>query len=234
MLDKAFVPYTLAHGLLADFSNDEFPTKIYGFDKKVQILDINHTYFGYIYEGQTILHCAAGEFTLKPGMYFCLPAGGALFGSGRGIAIARLGYQGVFSLGGPLETTGRLLYIDGCRDSLLIPPVRKGDPCLNALYFPPGINQTPHTHPSMRVGMIVSGRGECITEDEVIPLEPGQVFVIPAGGLHSFRTEDSQMVVCAYHPDSDCGPTDESHPMVNRTLVNGVSASLLEEIRTYA
>ena len=236
MPNKAFVPYELAHGLLADLSEDEFPTQLRGFDGTVHILDLcaNGTHFGYVYEGQVILHCASGVFTLKLGMYFSLPGGGTLRGEGRGIAIARLGYQGVFSLGGPLETTGRLLYIDGCRDSLLIPPVRKGDPCLNALYFPAGINQTPHTHPSMRIGIIVSGQGECITEDEVIPLVPGQVFVIPAGGLHSFRTEDSPMVVCAYHPDSDCGPTHEAHPMVNRTLVNGIPASHLEEIRTRA
>lgn len=233
-MSKAFIPYSLDHGLLADLSTDEFPTKLYGFDKKVQSLDTSHTYFGYIYEGQSILHCTSGVFTLKAGMYFSLPGGGVLFGNGRGIVIARLGYQGMFSIGGPVESTGRLLYIDGCRDSLLIPPVKLGDPCLNALYFPAGIQQTQHFHPSMRIGIVVSGRGECLTEDEVIPLEPGQVFVIPAGGLHSFRTEDSPMVVCAYHPDSDYGPTDESHPMINRTWVNGVSASQLEEIRTYA
>ena len=29
------------------------------------------------------------------------------------------------------------------------------------------------------------------------------------------------MDVIAYHPDSDWGPTDVEHPMVNRTLVEG-------------
>ena len=29
------------------------------------------------------------------------------------------------------------------------------------------------------------------------------------------------MDVIAYHPDSDWGPTDETHPMVNRTFVEG-------------
>ncbi len=236
MLNKAFVPYPLDHGLLADLSLDEFPTQLCGFTRKVHTLDLctNGSHFGYVHEGQVILHCASGVFTLRAGMYFSLPGSGTLFGEGQGIVITRLGYQGMFSIGGPIESTGRLLYIDGCRDSLLIPPVMKGDPCLNALYFPPGINQTPHTHPSMRIGMIVSGRGVCVTADEVIPLMPGQMFVIPAGGLHSFRTEDSPMVVVAYHPDSDCGPTDESHPMVNRTWINGISASQLEEIRTRA
>lgn len=40
------------------------------------------------------------------------------------------------------------------------------------------------------------------------------------------------MDVIAYHPDSDFGPQDEDHPMVNRTIVDGVSASKLEAIRT--
>ena len=40
------------------------------------------------------------------------------------------------------------------------------------------------------------------------------------------------MDVIAFHPDSDFGPTDIEHPMINRTIVNGVKASELENIRT--
>ncbi len=236
MLNKAFVPYPLVHGLLADLSEEEFPNVLIAWNKGILNLASGNfaTHFGYVFKGEPVLKTSNGDFTIREGMYFSAPGSATLLGDGQGIIISCLNYQGVFSVGGPIEPEGRLRYIDGCRDSLLIPPVMKGDPCLNALYFPPGINQTPHTHPSMRIGMIVSGAGECVTADEVIPLVPGQVFVIPGGGLHSFRTEDSPMVVVAYHPDSDVGPTDESHPMVNRTLVNGVSASLLEEIRTRA
>lgn len=235
-MTKAFIPYPLTHGLLVDLSKDEFPTALIHWNQGILRLTASHhvTYFGYVYRGEPLLKTSAGDFTLREGMYFSLPGGGTLLGEGQGIIISRLGYQGMFSIGGPIEPEGRLLYIDGCRDSLLIPPVLKGNPCLNGLYFPSGINQTPHTHPSMRIGMIVSGYGECVTADEVFPLEPGQVFVIPAGGLHSFRTLDSPMAVVAYHPDSDVGPTNESHPMVNRTLVNGVSAKFLKEIQTHA
>jgi hypothetical protein len=38
--------------------------------------------------------------------------------------------------------------------------------------------------------------------------------------------------VIAYHPDSDFGPTHEDHPMINRTMVGGVSASELPHLRT--
>lgn len=233
MTTKSFIPYSLTHGLLADLSNDEFPTRLRGFDGGWLTLLTAGTHYGYIWEGEPILMIEAGTFQLAAGMYFSVPGEGKLLG-GKGIVITRLGYQGVFSIGGPVEPTGRLLYIDGCRDSLLIPPVMQGDPCLNALYFPDGIDQTPHTHSSVRVGMIVSGRGECITPDETISLKPGQVFVIPAGGLHSFRTTDSPMVVIAYHPTSETGPTHELHPMRRSTLVNGVSSSQLQEIATRA
>ena len=135
--------------------------------------------------------------------------------------------------GGPVEDRGRLRYIDGCTDSLLIPPVKRGNPCLNALFFPPNINQTPHTHPSFRAGLVIAGEGECVLEDKVVPLLPGQAFLIREDGLHSFRTSPEQsLTVIAFHPDSDFGPQDEDHPMINRTIVNGISAAQIEEIRT--
>jgi hypothetical protein len=51
--------------------------------------------------------------------------------------------------------------------------------------------------------------------------------------LHYFKTPaDSSMTVIAYHPDSDVGSKDDDHPMVNRTIVDGVSAAKIDEIRT--
>ena len=47
-----------------------------------------------------------------------------------------------FQVGGPIEAMGRLRYIDGCTDSLLIPPWRRGEACLNHLHIPPGVEQT--------------------------------------------------------------------------------------------
>lgn len=235
-MNKAFLPYSLTHGLLADLSNNIFPTALLAWNKSILNLASNNftTHFGFVYGGDAVLKTSSGNFTLREKMYFSCPGPATLLGDGQGIVVSRMNYRGIFSIGGPIESNGRLLYIDGATDTLLIPPVMKGDPCLNALYFPADINQTQHTHPSIRVGIIISGRGECITENEIFTLEPGQVFVIPANGLHSFRTTDSPMSVIAFHPDSDYGPTNEVHPMINRTMVDGISASQLEEIRTYA
>ena len=52
---------------------------------------------------------------------------------------------------------------------------------------------------------------------------------------HAFETpEGSELDVVAFHPDSDFGPAPKDHPMVNRTIVDGVSASQLDGIRTTA
>ena len=85
--------------------------------------------FGLVFDGQPTLSGPAGSFTLSPGMCFSLPGAGSIGGAGRGIVAARLGYEGFFQIGGPVEAQGRLRFIDGCTDSLLIPPVLCGDPC---------------------------------------------------------------------------------------------------------
>jgi len=165
--------------------------------------------------------------------------------------------RSMFTIGGPLETdsngelTGALPYIDGCTDTILIHPQIQGTPCLNHLHFPPHIRQTRHTHPSGRVGIVIRGKGDCVLIEEGddgremtvrIPLRPGMVFVIPKDAAHAFETTTtmgnnsdgscSTLDVVAFHPDSDYGPTGTDHPMVNRTMVGGVSASLIPSIQT--
>ena len=146
---------------------------------------------------------------------------------GAGVVITQFGYRGLFQIGGPVEQEGRLQYIDGCSDTLLISPVVRGEACLNLLVIPPGTAQTEHTHPSFRAGVISGGHGVCRLPGSEVPLDPGDVFVIDAKGLHSFHTTSDRLVVIAFHPDSDFGPHTDDHPMVNRTIVEGVSAANL-------
>jgi len=195
--------------------------------------DESGTHFGFVQSGRIKLRCESGHFEIRAGMYFSVPAACEIEGSdSRGILCTRRNYQGFFQIGGPIESLGRLRYIDGCSDSLLIPPVICGDPCLNLLHIPPGTAQTQHTHPSLRAGIIASGEGECRTPERTFRLTPGTIFVIPAESEHSFHTVDSELRVIAWHPDSDTGPRHDDHPMVNRTIVDGVSASQIPEIRT--
>jgi hypothetical protein len=130
-------------------------------------------------------------------------------------------YKTLNHAGGPIEELGRLNYIDGCSDTLLIPPTILGEPCLNFLHFPKNTCQTMHSHPSFRFGLITRGKGVSISENSELSLNTGDVFLIPSAYLHKFDTHESIMDAIAFHPDSDWGPTDEVHPMINRTWVDG-------------
>lgn len=208
-----------------DLSKDRFPA----FLKPWSGTPVSHespgaSFFGFVWEGQPELNTASGTFHLKTGMYFAVPDKMRLAGKGKVLLIQSLNHSSFFHLGGPVEQTGRLQYIDGCTDSLLIPPVIKGDPCLNLLHIPPGTFQSQHTHPSYRIGLILKGSGHCLTPEpantyKAWPLQPGMLFHIPAGAMHSFRTTDEDLLVIAFHPDSDFGPTHQNHPMINRTLI---------------
>ena len=229
---RAFSAYGWHSGKLAD-CDPNFPTDLYAWHSEERLtVGSGATHFGFVVEGPATLTAEAGTFTLKTGMYFSVP-GEMIVRGGRGIVMSRREHSAFFSVGGPVEARGRLRYIDGCTDSLLIAPIRRGDPCLNLLYFPQGIDQTEHTHPSDRIGCIYRGRGQCVTPDGVVELEPGMIFRIHADGPHKFRTlKGADMAVIAYHPDSDFGPTDQVHPMINRTMVGGVSASKVAAIHT--
>ncbi|MDG4595841.1 MAG: cupin domain-containing protein [Candidatus Contendobacter sp.] len=210
-----FTPLTIRHGLLLDLD----PIRVWGWTEESLTLPRGATAFGMVTTDQTQLRDAeTGPFDLSGGMFFALPDGGAARG-GSGLAITLTGYRGLRQIGGPLETIGRLSYIDGCSDTLLICPPRLGDPCLNHLHIPPHTDQTPHTHPSVRIGVILRGTGECRTLDGVYSLRPGMGWYIPTGCLHSFYTRDESLDVIAWHPDSDFGPRDDDHPMINRTLI---------------
>ncbi len=129
---------------------------------------------------------------------------------------------------GKIGLTGNQRYIDGCTDSLLVCPSKLGEPCLNALYFPHSTEQTYHTHPSLRCGIVLRGSGVADTAKGTVALCVGDIWFINSNERHRFRTFDEELVVVAYHPDSDWGPTDEKHPMVNRTVIDDIE--LAEEI----
>jgi quercetin dioxygenase-like cupin family protein len=178
-------------------------------------------------DGGTVFGCLAqpttvqmdgDDFLLRADCWFVAPEG-ALVKGGRGLAIVVPGYHGLRQLGGPLEATGRLRYMDGCSDTVLVAPPRRGEPCLNHLHVPPFTRQTTHTHPSLRIGLVARGHGTCLTPEGAQPLRPHVAWIIPPGLRHAFHTATEALDVIAWHPDSDVGPTDDDHPMRNRTLL---------------
>jgi len=228
--------FHIESGLLHEHDDGHFRTLVFGYGGG-GILDLpaDFTHMGVVISGTVKLCYPDRERLLVAGDYFSVVGEACIQGDGLGVISSAFGYAGVNMMGGPIEEAGKLRYIDGCSDSLLVPPVRKGDACLNHLHFPAGICQTPHTHPSVRTGAIYKGAGECVVPDAPhIPLRPGCAFVIPTNAVHSFNTAGSPMDVIAFHPDSDAGMTDDDHPMINRTFVRGVSAKYISAIRTGA
>lgn len=193
-------------------------------EDQATLLHAGKTYFGFVLQGNADLMFSDGRrYPLYDGEYFSIANEASISGNAKIVLIAQDRYLGYQIVGGLVPRVGHLRYIDGCTDSLLVPPIRLGDPCLNALFFPPNTDQTQHFHPSVRVGVVMSGRGVCLSEGSETALTAGKLFVIPAESWHSFRTSRSESAECAmsvlaFHPDSDFGPTDEEHPMINRTF----------------
>ena len=239
-MDKSFSHYKWTNGFI-DALSLEFPALLSSWERYLFLHDNSDpkktdTHYVYVYDGDAVLFWGKNFYPMPKGAYACVPGTGYL-AAGKGIVITKQDYNGMFSIGGPAEHEGRLKYIDGCTDSLLIPPVMLGDPCLNLLYFPPNIDQTMHTHPSDRIGIIMSGKGKCVAVnndvEESIDLIPGMLFCIHANGKHKFQTPYGEdLRVLAFHPDSDYGPTHQFHPMLNRTIVDGISAKDLPYIQT--
>lgn len=232
-MTKGFTTFTDSIGVLCEISDGTNPFELWGWSQRTTWQPSRRgTHYGAVTSGTVIVSCRSGAFTLVEGMVFCVPGELELGGAGNVFGITALGYAGLFQAVGPIEQFGRLRYIDGCTDSLLVPPQIQGEPCLNHLHFPPHTDQSRHTHPSFRAGVVLRGAGTCRTATENIALVPGAMFYIPTDLAHGFHTADHSMDVIAFHPDSDFGPQHDDHPMINRTLVDGVSASRIPSIRT--
>ncbi|MGO8997832.1 MAG: cupin domain-containing protein [Polyangiaceae bacterium] len=179
------------------------------------------TVYGYVVSGNGRLHAAGFSAELGPGAFFTVPGHGSIEAEGFVVLIERFGFRAML-LAGRTEATGRLAYIDGCSDSVLSSPPRLGDPVLNHLHFPPGIVQSVHSHPSVRLGVVAHGTGVAYGPAQggwEHQLVKGALFLLDAHEFHAFKTAGSSMDVIAYHPDSDSGPTDGEHPMLNRTYL---------------
>lgn len=226
-----FDAWVTAYGHVARIEDATTVTELYAFDVRAGdpdrwrfVIPSDGACYGFVQSGRVHVSDPEVDWSLRRGQWFTTRSGCRLdFGHvhdgdrTRIVVAQRRDYRALQAAGGPVETHGRLRYIDQCSDTLLAAPARLGDPCLNLLHFPRGIEQTMHVHPSVRCGVVARGRGWCETPHGVTPLEAGLFFSIPANGKHRFLTDASTMDVIAYHPDSDWGPTDEEHPMLSRT-----------------
>jgi quercetin dioxygenase-like cupin family protein len=210
-----------------DMFDTMYPSAGYMIDNEEFVAPSFAKYFsvyGYSYDNSEII-IDGKTIYLEKGQYFGLSVKEKMSAKATGklFIIIRLGYLVPNTIGW-IEQKGRLSYIDGCSDSLLVYPARMGDSSLNLLYFPPKITQSFHRHPSIRLGCVVSGGGYSShgEADEVIEdkLSVGESFCLTEQERHRFRTEGNSMTVIAFHPDGDWGPTDHNHTMLNRTYLD--------------
>lgn len=204
---------------MIDRRNTMYPSYAEKITNGYKSSEVFSTTYGYVLNGEVSL---PNGWIANEKEYFSYPSN-ELFEmevTGTAVFFTRLGHMHQTNLGGPIEDSGRLCYIDGCSDSLLIYPSRAGDPSVNLLHFPPDINQTFHIHPSVRLGFVAEGFGNAELGDGTrIPLEAGSIFCIEERENHRFTTSGSEMKIIAYHPDGDWGPTDQNHTMLNRTYI---------------
>ena len=242
------------HGDRIDATKSMYPSDLIALKTSWYDNDQARTVYGFVVTGAATVDLDGMRAVLKAGDYFVCPDKLEVqpHPDSLVVVIRRFGFRGMIQLG-RIEQRGRLSYIDGCSDTLLVMPPRLGDPCFNHLHFPPTIVQTQHTHPSIRLGMVIGGAGTAFGPGWEKPLLPGAVFLLEEQELHSFRTDKPTrkrtpeeveafmianpeydveyisserlpmtpvgMDVIAFHPDSDWGPTDQAHPMRNRTYL---------------
>lgn len=171
----------------------------------------NSTGYGIVLNGNSIID----GIQIPAGYAFCAKT--KIIG-GSFIVVVRYGVTGQTVIGVEVESGGRLKYIDGCTDTVLIYPPKLGYPSLNSLHFPPNTDQTFHTHDSIRMGVILSGSGVASTEQGEIELNVGDAWCIEENERHRFKSTNG-MTVIAFHPDGDWGPSDHTHPMINKTKI---------------
>ncbi|MBP0607649.1 MULTISPECIES: cupin domain-containing protein [Burkholderia] len=229
--DKMLV-FPVDRAAMLDYSQLETPTKVAVSPGGMQQFDSDSTHFVIVQSGELDVSHKGNIYQLRSGQFGCFPGGVSLAGNAQAILVTSLGYEGSTLVGGPVEALGRLRYIDGCTSSVLLAPPVRGEPCLNFLHLPRNTSQTMHTHPTIRVGLILSGDGRCDTHHGLMEFRAGTAFVIPPGVAHSFQSQDESMRIVIYHPDSDSGPTHTDHTMLNRTYVDGATAKTMTDIHT--
>ena len=148
------------HGQSIDALKTMYPSILVSWRKSTEAGISTTNVMGYVVSGTAVINTPNIRASISERGFFSSPGpvGIEIIGDAQVVTIERLGYRGPEIIGNT-EDKGRLSYIDGCSDSMLVPPCRMGDAVLNLLHFPPGILQTQHTHPSIRLGIVAKGEG---------------------------------------------------------------------------
>lgn len=212
---------------LIDCTRTMYPSRAHVVLGQRRLSTASSTFYGCVARGTALITTDACHLQLAEGGYFSVPGEADVAVDGMLVLFERLGYRGMLTCG-VIETFGRLAYIDGCTSTMLVPPLRAGDPLLNHLHIPPGTDQSLHTHPSLRLGVVVRGSRWAIGREPETNsewkeyLQPSSIFWIAAYESHAFSTVLTQqsLDIVTFHPESVWGPTDDNHPMLHQTHID--------------
>lgn len=185
------------------------------------------TTFGYVLDGTVNMDINGNEHAYSRGTYFSLNDVSWVRGDGQTILIqSRHAHPDHV---GNIADVQHMEYLNGCRDAVLIAPLKIGEPCTNYLIVKPETTQDAHIHPSDRIGLVVDGSAICSIYQESpdggrLPprwsnqfIRKGDVFLLPAGNLHRFTTQKDPLTVFTFHPDSATDHAEEN-PMMLGTI----------------
>jgi hypothetical protein len=208
-------------GYTIDRRDSEHPSRIVVASGMYSHLDPMATMYWYSLAGTARIRTKGFDVTADVGTFGACPGPFDVVCQGLVIMFERISYRGLVSAG-RLEDRGRLAFMDGCSDTVLIAPPQAGDPVLNHLHIPSTVKQSPHFHTSDRLGVVTGGSGVAwIGRDDVseVRLQRGSIFCVEAHEVHSFETNEESLDIVVFHPDSDWGPTDAVHPMRTRSVL---------------
>lgn len=209
-METTFTALHFKNGKLFDLSNTQYPSKVYAFDGMDAIYyHQDCSYYGYVFEGHITIRYKEENFTIKKGMYFSVPKELNIQGTGKAFIIEHYNHTCFFQLGGPVEEKGRIESEYNRSNSLLIAPTELYQPSLNLLQIHKNQEQLPlHIHNEYRIGMVIEGSGYFVTDDEQIPLEKGEIFILPANLYHRLEAiqDNENLLIISYHPKSQVNP----------------------------
>src|SRR5687767_10081485 len=121
-----FSVHPIACGSIRELPHPTWPCELWSWRPGPWQPPVEGTHYGAVFSGRIAVRCRSGEFEIGAGMVFCVPGELGLRGEGEVFGLTHFRSKGFFQIAGPIEAHGRLRYIDGCTDSLLIAPQRRG------------------------------------------------------------------------------------------------------------
>lgn len=164
-----------------------------------------HSVFGYITKDSrcdVIEGPLEGQsFPLRSGSWIASPYR-VMFEDDAGFFVFQRGGKPHFQVGYTEEEEGRYDYIDGIKESLLVPPTERGGACLHSMSLPPLCVQTEHSHPDSRCIFVTKGEGFYTEEGKETAVKEGDFFTVAPHTKHFFQAGKEGCSLVTWHPSS--------------------------------